>query len=227
MAIAFNAKTLATQTGAGSTSTTFSHTCTGSDRFLIVSCRTSNWTAGNPTNITATYNGVSMTAISINVQVYLTSNNWRWHSFYIVNPASGANNVVITTTGGSGILRGLAASYTGVDQASPVLTSNTGAGGDTGNTMTISLTTAQSAWWFISGANVDANWTAGANTATIREVDGGCGCADSNGNISAQTGNAQLSHTGSRGYGGIAIAFKESSGGSAANQNLALMGVGS
>jgi len=212
MAIAFDSRTLSALSSVGSTSVTFSHTCTGSERFLIVTCTTLNWTAGAPANITATYGGVAMTLVAKNIQVY-NINNWRTHQFYLVNPPSGANNAVVTTTSGSGRMGGGAFAYTGVDQVSPVIASNTISSPVTGNTMAISLTTAEDAWWFISGSNVDGIWSGGANTPTVRDSSAGVpGGADSNGIISAQTGNAQMSHAGSRGYGGIAIAFKPAGG---------------
>ena len=204
MAIAFDAFTAGT-TGSGQSSITFSKTCTGADRFLIVSVTTFNFSSGTPSP-TATYNGVTMTIVAQNV-VAFNVNNWRVHQFYLKAPASGANNVVVTATTGTGWFRAVASSYTGVDQTSPLLTSRT-ANATSGNTMQVSLTTSEDAWWAISGANVDGNWTAGGNTGTIRHPDGSYGFADSNSVISATTGNAQMSHLGSRGYGGIAIAFK-------------------
>lgn len=204
MSIAFDAKTLGAATSPSSSSTTFSHTVSGADRFLAVAGVTYNFSTSTP-NPTATYNGVSMTVVAQNVFVF-SANNWRAHQFYLPNPSTGVNNVVITAASGTGILRGLAASYTGVDQSSPVIASNT-AGTGSGNTMQISLTTAQTAWWFISGSNVDASWVAGANTSTIREATGTIGAADSGGDIAATTGNAQMSHGGTRGYGGVAMAF--------------------
>lgn len=206
-AIAFDATTASILTGSGATSITFAHTVTGTDTFLIVSATTLNWTAGAPSSVSATYNGVSMTVVAQNVQVFNT-NNWRTHQLYLAGASTGSNNVVVSTGSGSGRIKGVAYSYTGVDQTSPILASNTASAPTSGNTMSISLTTAEAGWWFISGTNVDANWTAGANTGTIRDASSISGGADSNGDISAQTGNAQMSHTGTRGYGGVAVAFK-------------------
>lgn len=215
MAIAFDNTTLSARSSAGASSFTFSHTTSGSDRFLIVSVTTFNFSSGTPSP-TVTYNGTSMTPIAQNV-VAFNVNNWRHHSYYLVNPDTGANNVVVTATSGTGLFECNANSYTGVDQTSPILDSGT-ASSLSGGTMQVSLTTADDGWWFISGANVDANWTAGANTSQIRQNRSIIGSADSNGDITAQTGNAQMSHGGSRGYGGAAVAFKESVGGGVARR---------
>ncbi len=223
MAIAYDNKTMQGWSSAGSTSYTASHVVgSGTERFLVVSVTTANWTAGKPTNVTVTYAGVSMTEINKNIQVYNT-NNWRTHCFWMVNPTSGTNNVIVTTTGGSGVIRFVAVSYTGVDQTSPILTSNTASSPVTGNVMSISLTTSLSAWWAIAGGHVDNGWTGGANTTTVRESTAASGYADSNGDISAQTGNAQMSHSFNRGYGGIAFAFKPSPD---QVKRLTMMGIG-
>lgn len=204
MAIAFDAATLGTATSSGGSSTTVTHPCTGADRFLAGQLVTYNFSTGTPSP-TATYNGIPLTANAVNVVAY-NINNWRSHQLYLKNPSSGSNSLIFIVSSGTGILRGLAVSYTGVDQTSPVITSGTAAS-TSGNTMQVSLTTAQDAWWFIGGSNVDGGWTAGANTATIRESTGNIGAADSGADIAATTGNAQMSHGGTRGYGGIAMAF--------------------
>lgn len=108
MAIAFDSNTR-------STATSFSHTCTGSDRLLrlVVS------TAGSAAGLTATYNGVSMTqAVSVDVPVAGDGHA----EFYLINPASGSNTVAIT---GATSPDSNAISYTGVTAVSGA-TSSTG-----------------------------------------------------------------------------------------------------
>jgi len=220
MAIAFDAKTKATPTGAGSSSITFSHTVTGTNPFLILGGQTYNFSTGTPTP-TATYNGTTMTVVAQDIKDY-SLNNYRSHQFYLKAPSTGANNVVMTATTGTGVLTGVAVSYTGVDQTSPFLTSGTFVNNtDTGASLTVSLTTSSTGWWFISGANVDANWSSGGgNTTNIVDVTATNGCADSNGDITAQTGNATMNFSGgTRGAGGIAMAFKAAAA-SSVNSNF-------
>ncbi len=208
--IKFDAATEGPLEAAGSTSTTITHTCTGTDRFLLAAVITLNWTAGAPTSVSATYGGDAMTVVAQNIQVFNT-NNWRAHLLRLANPKSGANSLVVSTGSGNGRIGVGAYSYTGVHQTNPIITSNTISqpSGSGGGTMTISLTTSEDGWWFISGGNVDFNWSSfGANTTMVRDVSGYFGAADSNGVISAQTGNAQMQHAGTRGFGGIALAFR-------------------
>lgn len=212
MAIAYDNSTSSSLTATGNTSVTYAHTVSGSDRFLLISGSTLNWTADNPSSVSATYNGVSATVLHQNIQSYNT-NNWRTHLLRLIAPDTGSNNVVFSTSGGSGRVGSSAFSYTGVDQTSPILTSNTVSAPTDGSgaTATISLTTTGAGWWFISGTNVDADWTAGGgNTGTLRKASSTTGGgADSNGSVSAQTGNASITRsTGTRGYGAIAVAFK-------------------
>jgi hypothetical protein len=94
------------------TTVTVAHTCTGSDRALYV------WAfnfriSGTAPAMTATYNGVAMTSIS---QFSRAANtNTRFGCFGLVAPATGANNIVVTSTS-TDELDLVAISYTGVDQ---------------------------------------------------------------------------------------------------------------
>jgi len=109
MAVAFDA---ATDGGAsGTTTKTFSHTCTGASRILIVYAQITGSCSG------VTYNAVAMTKIGSEV----LDGTYGWYAsfWYLVAPATGANDVVITGPGASTV-DGICASYTGVDQVTPV-----------------------------------------------------------------------------------------------------------
>lgn len=107
MAIARDASTDWGSTTA--TSLTFSHTCTGSNLVLFVGVRGD----GSSDTITGvTYNGVAMTKI-------IGHNDWsnRWtYLWYLIAPATGAHNVVITSSS-SVLINGNASSYTGCKQS--------------------------------------------------------------------------------------------------------------
>lgn len=108
MAIAHDSSTAVTAT-LGVTTKTFSHTCSGSDRILWVAAG-ANTAAGDPTGIT--YAGNAMTKVN---SVFLQT---TWVAlWYIIAPATGANNVVITCTG-TGNVTGGAMSFTGASQTS-------------------------------------------------------------------------------------------------------------
>jgi len=102
-----------------STTLTFAHTCTGTNRALIVML---SWGInGFITNITATYNGVAMALVGLGYSSLgglFPILQWK-----LSNPASGSNNVVITATGGNMTGKtGIAVSFTNAHQTTANLT---------------------------------------------------------------------------------------------------------
>ncbi len=124
-----------------SSSASFSHTTSGTDRLLVVFLHIFSQTA-NPT-ATVTYNGVGMTLQETAENNFSVNRYIVVHAYTLVNPASGSNTVAITYGGTYATTGASAVSYTGVDQSSPVgATTNTTA---TGNpTITLATNTANS-----------------------------------------------------------------------------------
>ena len=89
MAVAFDAGSGAN--GSTGTSQTLSHTCSGSNRILWVGCFSNN----NSIPSAMTYNGVAMTAHVSKLQNSPNSNESIALRF-LVAPATGANNIVVT-----------------------------------------------------------------------------------------------------------------------------------
>lgn len=114
MAIAFDAAT----TAVGTDDLTFAHTVSGALRILIVSIGMRSDTGVGRNDIgSVTYGGVSMTRLDTQqknaLDVYL---------YYLVAPATGANNVIVDVNpryAGCNIAA-VAASYTGVNQVTPL-----------------------------------------------------------------------------------------------------------
>lgn len=89
-------------------SLTFSHTCSGIDRYLTVGVAI----AGTTVSVTGiTYNGVAMGLIKRSVGSGSASELWG-----LINPASGAHNVVITLSGAAGSAEG-AVSFSDTNQS--------------------------------------------------------------------------------------------------------------
>lgn len=135
MAIAVDA-TSQGQSVAGSTSYTLSHTCSGSDRILWV--QVGNSTA-NDTITGVTYGGTAMTLVK---KAGGSSSGKYWnYLYYLVAPATGANNIVASASSGSYIIvRGVSytgASQTGVPDSSPDATTNSTTTSDTLSTTTV------------------------------------------------------------------------------------------
>jgi hypothetical protein len=154
MAIAFDATSSASGSG---DPITWSHTCTGSNLYLLVQVVSATATA--PSSVT--YNGVVMSL------VYTINTKNRVYG--LANPATGANTVSITF-GFGGNHGGVAASYTGVKPTSQPdstgTTTGNGAGGITN--LSASTTTVDDNSWPIGFFQCDpSSVTAGAST-TVR-----------------------------------------------------------
>lgn len=156
MAIAYDNST---QGNSSTSSLTFSHTCSGSDRVLILDIY---WGAARTVS-GVTYAGVAMTEV---VAPLDTGGNERHGMYYLIAPATGANNVVITLSGTTGIV-GIASSYTGADQTAPIGATRTELGLETGTSYSEALTTATDNSWVVWATRDYAGRTisAGANTA--------------------------------------------------------------
>jgi hypothetical protein len=131
MAIAFDAvasATAALNVASGSSPQTWSHTCTGSDRILLV-WLTAN--GGNKNNWSVTYNGVSMTAVGVGP-------TQQSRLFALLNPASGTNTVSVTHDATTATLIGNSISYTGVSTYTGFVAGTSG----TGTNPTVTITSA-------------------------------------------------------------------------------------
>ena len=202
MAIAFDASTTPWARVDLTTTMTVSHTCTGSNRFIVVNV------GSNSTVLWVTYAWVSLTQI----QGYSTDGAGNSASCWgLANPASGANNVVITTSGTATIMCEIA-SYTWVAQSSPVDVSVMNWPTTTTSFTQTVTTTVDNDWLIMCGkGRSGATVTAGANTfvrVSIETLFTGLFIADSN---SAQTpvGSKSLNVTSaSQEFNGIMFALK-------------------
>jgi len=141
------------------TTNTLSHSCSGSDRTLMVYIYS---TIDNVTGVT--YNGVSMTFVEKMLMVGAAAGQYI-HEYILINPATGANNIVVSSSSGlGGYISGV--SYTGTDQttqpdnsAKQVVSSTT--------SLTTSLTTVADNCWLVGYAYHNGAVVAGTDT-TLR-----------------------------------------------------------
>lgn len=177
--IGFNAATDGGNNGGTTTSLTFSHTCSSNaNRALIVGI-SGDSLAGVDDISSVTYNSVGMTLIDKTSYV----DTDRFHYLYILlNPASGAHNVVVTASSTHYILAG-AADYYNVKQTGQPSAQTTSSGLDP---KTTSLTTVDDRSWVVllaGGYNLSIAPAAGTGS-TRRAYDvpfGTWGLFDSNG----------------------------------------------
>ncbi len=174
MAIAFDAAASGVTDQA---SLTYAHTCTGSNLILFVS----SYSVGDVVS-GITYNGVAMTKIGSSVQTTGTTNYSCM--FYLVNPATGAHNVVVSTALGS--TYSSAASYTGVKQTDqPDATANA----TTASTpLTLTNTVVANNCWLISMVGCSGGQTASTGV-TLRVSPGTAAIGDSNGTVTIGSQN--------------------------------------
>ncbi len=201
MAIAFDSASGANITG---TSLTFSHTCSGSDRALLVHYVTD---ASGDAVTGITYAGVPMTFIG-----RVQSPSGRWTGlYYLAAPATGANNIVVTNSASS-YTEANAASYTGVKQTGnpEASATNTGAGA---TSVTGSVTTLSDNAWLVMGGNASAGSHAAGTGTTRRNITLVGAIFDSNG-AKTPTGSYSLQQTHASTNASVYIVSLEPSGAS-------------
>jgi hypothetical protein len=223
MAIAFDT---ATDGGNVVGTATFAHTCSGSDRFLVVA----GGFFGTGTG-TATYNGVSMTQV---VSGNMYTNTGNLVMFFLANPASGSHNVVVTPTNSGDNTVFCASSYTGAIQSSSNADATATNTGDSGSA-TVSVTTSADNCWVI-GSWRNSGTTSTAGSGTTIEVVNASGASSSMGicdNNTAKTPAGSVTLTvgtnTSNKWGMVGASFAPASaGGGAATpvSTLALLGCG-
>lgn len=194
------------------TSKSYSHTCTGSDLILIVMA----WTSfGAKTVSGVTYNSISMTEIGTDVDD--ASGNRHLSVWYLVNPTTGAHNVVLTLNT-SGNISAISASYTGASQTGQPDNTAAQPTTTTGDLITSITTVANNCWTILMvGGLGGLASSAGAGT-TVRFdefADLGLVYADSNGAISpAGSTSLELTNASSQEYFGRIISISPSTGAS-------------
>lgn len=136
-------------------SVTWSHSVAGADRLVVVGI--SYYGVGRTVS-SVTYGSASLTRLSSAKQGVVTAEMW-----YLVGPATGANTVAVTITGGSGWGAAGATSWTGVDPAAPVGTPATAGGVGT----TASVTAASATGEFVHDVLAWNRDTPSPGTATV------------------------------------------------------------
>lgn len=181
-------------------SVTFAHTCSGSDRILIVGI-----TSNNADVITGvTYNGTAMTLAKKSTFAGPTM-----YLYYLLAPDTGANNVVVSASGAGEYIRVSSVSYTGVQQSGqPDATDEESA---SATSVTSSLTQAVTHAWqigLVQGGH-DGTVTAGSGVGSIRRtVTGGYNSiGDSNARTSVGTQSMTWNQGGSAGFQALQISI--------------------
>lgn len=187
MAIAFDATS---KGDAASTSITVAHTCTGSNGLLVVTGK------GNQNiNISgATYNSVSMTQVH-QISPGGVGTNGRVFMFYLLNPSTGANNVVVSSSGGTIEFHIENVSYTGVKQSAQPDASNTSSGVTTSQVTSVTIV-ATNSWALSCQWSFGANPSASTGINAVRNSDSGNQFAVGDSNAGQSPGSYSMTWTG-------------------------------
>lgn len=194
MAIAVNSVTQGPQSTA--TSWTWSHTCSGEDRILLV--------YGHQTDTVTSvkYNNVSMTLAKAQGSGGTGVKIW-----YLVAPDTGTHNIVATSSSNT-FIRYSSISYTGVDQTSPINTTGGTTASGTGITCTVN-TTVNNCWttMVVVGSGTLQSLTLTSPTTWRVRIggDGQVGAFDSNSALSSGSNSLQISGGGSATWSGAIV----------------------
>lgn len=179
--IAVDATSNGERTSAG-TSTTVEHTCSGTNRVLVVA------TAYVDASIVSgvTYDGSAMTkAVERNDGDYLNCQLW-----YIVNPSTGANDIVVTHSSSS-TMKVLGVSFTGANTSDPVDVTGSEANA-AGTDPDLAVTTNNANSYLIDVFSAEsATMSVGASQTAIADLSGN----SHQGGASYEAGGAAGSHT--------------------------------
>lgn len=161
MAIAFDA--FATGSGLGANSITYSHTCTTGARLYV---GVYSQSGDNVTGVT--YNGVSLTQI---MKRNASNSTGSYYWYFISNPASGANNVVVSRSVTTDDFAALSVSYTGSQTSN---TPNATAESDinTASSLSLGITTTVDNCWSIAFFRADNAGISAGTGEILRGVGG-------------------------------------------------------
>jgi len=181
--IAFDAATDGLNNGGSTNSLTFTHSSSGSNRIGWVVFAGDN--VGGADDITSVTWGGTACALAVK---YTGAYSRYMYVYYITGQATGSQTIIITASSNHYILA-VAASYTGVDQSSPIdVTTTNRSATSTDLTLTTSLTTTVNNDWILlmedgydGGAPPDPG--AGATRRVYGAAFGEPGLFDSNGAI--------------------------------------------
>ena len=161
MAIAFDA---AAQGSSTVTTVTFAQTCTGSNLVLFVEAYST--TGDDVTGIT--YNSVAMTQLA---KISKNGSAEKLYLYYLIAPATGSNNVVVTRSGTGGFLHGAAASFTGALQSGIPDSTNQAAQTVAATSQIIATTTVLDNCWLVGAWVCDNGGISGQSGTVVRAGD--------------------------------------------------------
>lgn len=138
--------------GGNSSTSSFSHTVTGSNTYLLVYVATGDTSLSSIADVSGvTYNTISMSELATDV----FTSRLNMHLMGLVAPAGGANTVAVTLAATPDDHGSIAVSYTDVDQSTPIGTAASENGEADPNSSTVSSASGE----LVSAGDVNGNST--------------------------------------------------------------------
>jgi hypothetical protein len=151
-----------------------------------------------------TYNGQAMTLIGKQTSNEASGGRYEY-LFYILAPATGTHNVVISLSG-SEVIYATVATYSGVKQTTPDASTTNSAAGATSVTTTLT-TVADNCWTFLTGrTNQTQTAGTGCTARGTTNGDGGYNLYDSNGAVTPAGSHGMTITTASSSFYGMVMA---------------------
>lgn len=204
-----------------SNTVSWSHTCSGTNRVLLVDVALGVSSAGDTQTAGVTYNGVAMTSIG---KVHTNASNVGWvERFVLIAPATGSNTVAVTASASVASICGGSMSFKSASQtlSDYTVTSNTG---DSANA-TVTQTTPAATSQVMGGHGGGGSFSAVGQTSRYNVANtSSTGCGNLAGNTAPGTGsNVTLTATLSSDFwASLATEIKASAGKTAVGAELAL-----
>lgn len=202
MAIAYDSSSsLNSSAWSSGSSFTWSHTCSGSNRFLIVGVFAVS-SGGSDIVSGVTYGGTSMTRINTEV-----SGVDRVYLYGLIAPKTGSNDIVVSLSTSSSFVASGGVSYTGVKQVSQPEANATNSSGPSVSSLSLTVTTSSDNAWLAGIFRNNAVTQSTTNTNCVTRAGyatGGTNIVDTN---AAQTpaGSKTMTQTNSSNAGWIGI----------------------
>jgi hypothetical protein len=228
MAVTFDAvgPSSAGATAASVTSVSWSHTCSGTNRYVVVGAA-----VGQPSDTglttSATYNAVSMTSLGIVHSGASTSGYVQLWG--LINPPTGASTVVVTASVSVSAFSAGSISFNGVDQSTPVGTAVTATANATSVAVSVTGTTTGNmivdAACYGSGVGIS---TSTQTNRWKRATNGLTGAGTGGGSTASAGGSVSMSYSASSAdfWGIVAVEVKAVASGGSASATVASRSTG-
>ena len=219
MAVAYDTASATTAFSNVSSVPTWSHTASGSDRYVRVSV---GWAKLGTTTASATYGGNAMASVGnvTNAAGYNSAVTGKAEIFRYIAPSTSSQTVAVTFSAGGNFGAAGSVSYTGVDQTTPDGTPVTATG--TGTSASVTVTDATTGDMVSDAISADEGSGALTGSQTERIDNSGGGGYRGAAQDAAGAASVVMSWTiaVSRGYAQVAAAIFQASGGGATNLTL-------